>query len=62
MQGPSGRLVSPDRNGDGYYDDNANCVWHIEVTEDYVIRYTFEAFAVESSKDCESDSLSVGSL
>ena len=62
MQGPSGRLVSPDSNGDGFYDANANCVWRIEVTEDYVIRYTFETFAVEFSDHCQNDTLMVGTL
>ena len=59
MHDPSGIIVSPDGNGDGFYDDNANCVWHIEVMEDYVIRYTLEKFSVEISKNCEFDQLSV---
>ena len=49
-------IVSPDSNGDGYYDANANCVWRIEVLEDYVIRYHLEA---ELYIDCESDVLRV---
>ena len=56
---PSGTIVSPDSNGDGFYDDNANCVWHIAVMEDYVIRYTFEEISVELSKNCEIDKVTV---
>ena len=60
MHDPSGTIMSPDRNGDGFYDDNANCVWRIIVSEDYVIRYTLETVSVEPSKDCEIDKLTVG--
>ena len=55
MHGPYGTILSPDSDGDGYYDNNANCVWRIEVMEGYVIRYNFETFAVENAKDCEND-------
>ena len=59
MHGPSGTILSPDSDGDGYYDNNANCVWRIEVMEGFVIRYNFETFAVELATDCENDKVLV---
>ena len=60
MHDPSGVIISPDSNGDGFYDNNANCFWQLEVGEDYAIRYTFETFSVEFSKDCGKDTVWVG--
>ena len=56
---PSGVIVSPDSNGDGYYDNNVNCHWTIVVADDNVIRYAFIYFEVESSNNCDKDVLSV---
>ena len=54
---PSGVIVSPDRNGDGYYDNNVNCHWTITVADDHVIRYALVHFDVEYSNECDKDVL-----
>ena len=52
---PSGVIVSPDSNGDGFYDNNVNCHWTITVDDDHVIRYAFIYFEVEYSDNCDKD-------
>ena len=64
LYGPSGVVVSPDNDGDGYYDNNQYCTWHIRVAEHpwSVIRYTFLYFAVAPSDNCVKDRLLVGNV
>ena len=60
LNGSSGVIVSPDNNGDGFYDDNVYCQWLIVAADNHVIRYAFVYFDVESSDDCEKDRVVVG--
>ena len=60
LHGPSGAIVSPDTDGDGFYDDNVYCNWIVVATENHVIRYEFIYFDVESSDSCVKDRVLVG--
>ena len=60
LHGPSGAIVSPDNDGDGFYDDNVYCNWLVIADENHVIRYEFIYFDVESSDSCAKDRVLVG--
>ena len=60
LHGPSGAIVSPDTDGDGFYDDNVYCNWLVFADENHVIRYEFIYFDVESSDSCVKDRVLVG--
>ena len=60
LNGPSGAIVSPDTDGDGFYDDNVYCIWLFVADKNHVIRYEFIYFDVESSESCVTDRVLVG--
>ena len=59
LHGPTGEIVSPDKDGDGFYDDNFYCNWFIIAKDNHVIRYEFVYFDLESSFRCTKDRVMV---
>ena len=59
LNGASGKIISPDMDGDGYYEANLECDWTIIVEPGYVILLIIDAFNVESGPNCSYDFLKV---
>ncbi|XP_052814894.1 tolloid-like protein 2 isoform X2 [Mya arenaria] len=51
-------LKSPDKDGDGYYDNLVDCVWKSEVSSGH-IKITTQAFKLEWKIDCGYDWLTI---
>ena len=59
---PAGILTAPDSNNDTWYDNNAECVWIIEVSDSRSIRIQFLEIDIENEMVCEYDRLQVRSI
>ena len=51
----SGVIMSVDRDGDGMYDNNLECVWVIVAPNTTLIELVFSSMEIEWHKNCESD-------
>ena len=56
---PSGYIVATDRDGDGEYDADIQCVWVIAAPVGTGIELEFEYIDIESDDECAFDSLEV---
>ena len=48
-------IVAPDRDGDGQYDNNLNCLWAIIAPRDHVIELEFRDLDLEETDTCDFD-------
>ena len=55
----SGFLTAPDTNNDTWYDNNAECMWIIEVSDSRSIHIQFLEMDIEEEMVCEYDQLKV---
>ena len=58
----SGRIVAPDANNDGFYDNGISCYWSIEGLEGEQIKFELVFVRMEESRDCMRDTLMVRTL
>ena len=54
-----GSFSSPDSDGDGNYDYNVRCEWHIEAAENKYIKLDINIIYVEQGYGCIYDYISV---
>ena len=47
----SGFIDSPDINKDGFYEKNLDCIWTITVSDQSIVKLTFESFNLEELND-----------
>ena len=64
LTGPSGAIESPDQDGDGLYENLVNCLWTINLHDDYVIAFDIIEFDIQmesgtSTLHCTGDYLEV---
>lgn len=59
LSNSTGLLRSVDTNNDGFYENNMYCHWKITVDADKAVQLVFESFDVQSSANCEKDSLTI---
>ena len=58
----SGFLTAPDSNNDTWYDNNAECMWIIEVSDSRSIHIQFLEMDIEEEMVCEYDQLKVRNI
>ena len=56
---PSGWLSAPKEGSDIFYENNANCMWLIEVHESKAIQIQFHEMDIEEEMVCEYDYIKV---
>ena len=62
LSSSSGAIVSPDRNNDGLYDMEVDCLWIIVAPENQVIRHKIDQFLIEDASGCRKDVLRVSNI
>ena len=52
LEQPFGYITSPDLDKDGFYDFNLNCIWTVQVAENYVIGFQVFHVDIQRAADC----------
>ena len=64
LTGHSEVIVSPDQDGDGHYETSVNCLWTIQLHDDYVIVFNILEMDIQMESPlerpkCKADYLEV---
>ena len=62
LTGFSGVIHSPDRDGDGHYDNLVTCSWKIQVPDVNVIIFDFIKMDIHKTPMCDGDFLEVNTF